>query len=172
MALKLNVGISKKIGQPNFGSLGASCHVEVELDPSLIFNDVPALHSRIKQAYTACRQAVHDELTRGQATASEQMSNGQADAPAAGIGSINGTNGQRATQKQIDYAKQLAAQILGLGFRRLETLSDHMFTKPLADLSSLEASKLINTLKAIKVGDVELATALNGAVHDRETEPS
>ena len=40
MSLKLNVGICKKIAQPDFGSLGASCHVEVELDPSLIFNDV------------------------------------------------------------------------------------------------------------------------------------
>ena len=172
MALKLNVGISKKIGQPNFGSLGASCHVEVELDPSLIFNDVPALHSRIKQAYTACRQAVHDELTRSQAMADEQTSNGQADAPATVIGSTNGTNGQHASRKQIDYAKQLAAQILGLGFRRLETLSNHMFGKPLADLSSLEASRLINTLKAIKVGDVELATALNGTTDDRQTDLS
>ena len=30
MPLKLNVSVSKKIGQPDFGSLGAVCGVELE----------------------------------------------------------------------------------------------------------------------------------------------
>jgi hypothetical protein len=34
MPLRLHVGLTKKIGQPDYGSLGASCSVEVELDQS------------------------------------------------------------------------------------------------------------------------------------------
>ena len=40
MPLRLNVGLSKKIGQPDYGSLGATCHVEVELDGSLVQQDL------------------------------------------------------------------------------------------------------------------------------------
>ncbi len=32
MGIKVNVGLAKKIGQPDYGSLGATCNVEFELD--------------------------------------------------------------------------------------------------------------------------------------------
>mgnify|MGYP003351377640 CR=1 FL=1 len=31
MGVKLSVGLQKKVGLPEFGSLGASCHVEFEI---------------------------------------------------------------------------------------------------------------------------------------------
>ncbi len=69
MPMKLNVGVSQKVGQPNYGSVGASCNLEMELDASLIEKDLDGFHARIRAAYVAAHQAVHDELARLQAPA-------------------------------------------------------------------------------------------------------
>lgn len=61
--LKLNTGITRKIGLPDYGSAGASCNLEVELDTSL-FQDLEGLHQVVRRAYAACNQAVQDELAR------------------------------------------------------------------------------------------------------------
>jgi hypothetical protein len=167
MPLKLTVGISKKVGQPNYGSLGALCNVEVELDQSLIFDDPDSLQERITQAYAACRQAVQDELAaQQQATTSAPPANGgaaphttpkrQPDGPS------NGQSGHRASQKQLDYVAQLAEQVHGLGVPRLEALVQQMFAKPLDDLTILDASGLIAWLKQIRAGKIDLGTALGG----------
>jgi len=166
MPLRLNVGLSKKVGLPDYGSLGAHCNVEVELSNSLLEDDLDALHRHVQRTYVACSQAVGDELTRQlheeprQASAQTKpssKSNGN------GRSADGSGNGQRASQKQVEYINQLARQIHGLGVRRLETLANKMCSKPIADLTSLDASGLIDCLKAIKAGDIDLTAALNGA---------
>jgi hypothetical protein len=61
--LRLNVGTNRKIGQPDYGSAGASCNLELELDTAL-FRDREGLQQVVKQAFAACNQAVNDELAR------------------------------------------------------------------------------------------------------------
>ena len=171
MALKLCVGTSQKVGQPDFGSLGASCEVEIELSPSLLQDDLDTFHRHVRTAYVACRQAVSDELARheSRSTGSQPPPAGQPEPrPTASRsngnnGNENGSNGHRASQKQRNYANQLAGQIPRLGTRRIESLSQKMFGKPVADLASLDASALIDTLKALKDGQITLADALDGA---------
>jgi len=189
MPLTLNVGISKKIGQPDFGSVGATCNVSVELDAALLTREPDAFQRHVRNAYAACSQAVNEELARqttpGAATQTANSSptaaagpigngngNGAAQAAPAAAGNGNGTSGNgngnsngshAASQKQMGYVNQLARQIRGLGVRKLDALTGKMFGKPLAGLTSLDASSLIDTLKAIKDGSVSLEAALNGA---------
>lgn len=65
MPLTLNVGLMKKIGQPRYGSLSASCHLEIELESSLLERDEEGLQDRIRRTFAACRRAVETELAIG-----------------------------------------------------------------------------------------------------------
>ena len=169
MSFKLNLGLSKKVGLPDYGSLGATCHVETDLDGSLLNSDLEGFHRHVREIYVACSQAVHDELVRQQAVngnggtpQTTRTQNSESEDPLGHSHRRNG-NGQQASQKQLEYIEQLARQIHGLGTRRLETLAEKMFAKPMAGLSSMDASGLIDTLKEIKSGRIDLAAALNGS---------
>jgi hypothetical protein len=189
MPITINIGSSKKIGLPNYGSLSASCSVQLEAGHGLLEGDLTEFHRRVREAFAACRQAVEDELARQhEANPSDQAANesrptvlppqyggngngsgnngkghrnGQNNLPNANA--ANGQNGHMASEKQISYAQQLAKQIHGLGIRRLETLAQKMFGKPLAAMTSFDASAFIDTLKAIKAGEINLDAVLSGA---------
>jgi hypothetical protein len=172
MPLTVNVGYSQKLGRPDFGSVGASCHVECELDGRLALDDPENFQSKIHQLYAACAQAVEAQLAQqSRATApsaaprngarklsKEARSAGSAESKSAANGSAN----HRASSRQIEYLNQLARQIDGIGVRRLESLAQRICNKPLANLSSFDASSLIDTLKAIKSGRLDVEGALQG----------
>ena len=155
MPLKLNVSVSKKVGQPDFGSLGAVCGVELELSEGLLQSDLDAFQRQVRDAYVVCDQAVSDELARHQARPTPPRSNGQAatgpdHGPAANNGrAASRTTGARAvkpaTPNQIKALYAIAhrqhADLDGL-------LRDEYGVERPDDLSLSEASRLIDQLKA------------------------
>ena len=61
MPLKLSIGLSRKVGQPNFGSRQASIGLEVELDSALL-TEPQSLQERVDLLYRFADQAVETEL--------------------------------------------------------------------------------------------------------------
>lgn len=78
MALKLSIGFQKKIGLPEYGSAGANCQVEFELDRSEFHNNLEAFHEKARQAFIACQQAVNDQLSRQAQNGTAVNGNGHA----------------------------------------------------------------------------------------------
>jgi hypothetical protein len=171
MPITINVGLSKKIGTANYGSLGATCAVDFEVEHGLLQNDLDTFHRHVRNAFAACRQAVNDELARHQQA--EGSSDDTASTPAEAevpeqlgpafltpLKNGNGNGGHQASEKQLTYLRQLAKQVEGMGVRKLESMSQRMVGKPLAAISSFDASRLIDALKSLKCGDLVLSEVL------------
>jgi hypothetical protein len=143
------------VGLPDYGSVGASCNVEVELDSTPIDRDLDAFHARVRDVYVAAHQAVHDELARLQgpiaapldppASPQRHASNGQSggngntDRQPAGRSRLR----KPATENQVrairSIANQQHADLDGL-------LREYGVDRP-EDLSLRQASELIDVLK-------------------------
>jgi hypothetical protein len=169
MPMKFNVGMHRKVGQPNYSSLGASCNVEVELSGSLVFDDPNAFQQHVREVYAACERAVDEQLGTMQKLNGSSNGDAHAEPPARHNGDTdvgqhngNGAAARQVTEKQLGYIRQLAGQINGLGVRKLESLSQNMFGKPVAGLTSLDASGMIDYLKGIKEAEVDLQAAIKG----------
>lgn len=63
MPLIIRVSVSRKIGQPEFSSVGASCEIQAELDAGAL-HDLDGFHDECRRVYCAAHQAVNDELAR------------------------------------------------------------------------------------------------------------
>ena len=189
--LRLNIGFNRKLGEANFSSRGASVNLEIEVEsgvvrePDKLQAKIDYLFKLAKASVDAQLNGTsppqqpqpaannngnngnNGNGTHANASAGQANGNGSGNghsSAANGNGSSNGSgngNGHHASDKQLNFANQLAKGIRGLGTRRLESLSGRMFGKPLADLTSLDASSLIDTLKAIKEGRVSLDAALS-----------
>ena len=154
MPLKLNVGVSRKVGLPDYGSVGASCNLEMELDSALLERDLDGFHARVRDAFVAARQAVQDELARVQAPVELAQPASAPRAPTSGGSNGNGHASagptersraqKRATDKQVKailaIARQQHADLDGL------LQQDYGVHRP-EDLSLKQASELIDMLK-------------------------
>lgn len=184
MPLTVSLGVNRKIGLPAYSSVGASCHVELELESSLLQSDLEKFFRHVRDAYAACTTAVHEQLERAQESPAAQpaplpvaatLPHAGAPSPS-GNGNGNGhtptpslsppdADGEvsyflRASSRQLSFARQLATQIDGLGLRRLDALTEQLLGKPLADLSRADAAVLIQTLKNLRSGAADLKELL------------
>jgi len=162
--LKLNIGFNRKIGEANFSSRGASVNLEIEVE-SAVVREPDKLQAKIDYLFKLAKASVDAQLNGTspprQSPPTAGNGNGQSNQAGGNVQGNRNSNGHRATEKQINFANQLAKGIRGLGSRRLESLTGRMFGKPLAELTSLDASSLIDTLKAIKEGRVSLDAAFS-----------
>jgi hypothetical protein len=142
--LTLNVGVSKKLGLPDYSSVGATCSVQVELDSALLEHDLEGFHERARAAYVACHQAVHDELARLQQHASlptEPLPEPTAEPDRNG----DGRPSKPATANQL---RAIAALARRQGLDLADWLrAGYGVVRP-EDLSLAEASRLIHELRA------------------------
>ena len=66
--IKLNAGFSRKVGEANYSSRGASVNLELELESSLV-SDPDKMHEKIRNLFLLARKAVDEELKNGHADA-------------------------------------------------------------------------------------------------------
>jgi hypothetical protein len=163
MPLTLNVGVSRKVGLPNYASLGASCSTQLELDP-VVLSEPEILRKKIEHAFKICRQAVDVELAKSDTDHLPARLpivspvNGSDDVPIQGDLEVEPP--LLATERQVEFLYQLARQIRGLGGQRLVLVAEHRFGHSLHELSTGEASSLIDLLKEVRSGARPLADLL------------
>ena len=134
--IKLNCGVSRKVGEPNYGSRGASVNVELELESSAA-QDTNLLHQKIRGLFALAKTAVDEELGRSSA-GTGTAATGQRNGPGNG-------DGRPATDAQIRAIRAICDQ-KGLD---PEAQATERFNRGLGELSLPEASRLIDHLKGL-----------------------
>jgi hypothetical protein len=149
MPLKASIGLSRKVGQENYGSLGANCQLEIELDASLI-GDAEAFHEKIKRLYALANQAVMDQLANTSSGTRSGNGNGHAKPTNGhnGNGRINGdTDNAPASNKQIKYLLDIARQRHQMNLTQTaEFCEEAVGTNDVYQLTKSQASLVIDKL--------------------------
>ena len=138
MPFKITVGCSRKLGLPSYGSRGASCSVETEVDGLLVGGDMQLFHDQVERIFAACAQAVSEELARTQ-----QIALSDPPAPATN-GRSHKDSGRRATHSQL-YAISGLSSREGADSKQL--IQARFGVAEPSELSIGQASTLIDELK-------------------------
>lgn len=156
--VRVNVGLSRKTGEANYGSRGASVNFEVELEPQ--FSDQPdQLRAAVRRLFQLARVAVEEEL-RCPSSNGEQHTNGANGNSVNGNGHsrsngevAGGTNGhgrmRQATESQLRAIRLIANR------RRIDLptrLRAEFGVERPDELSIRQASDLIDQLKSPEHG--------------------
>ena len=167
MPMNLNVGLSRKVGEPNYGSRGATVNLELEVDSTLAA-EPDRLQDRIRELFGFAKMSIDEELQvdPSQPAASQQRSTDrtatstrQQHANGRSGGSRAATNGARsngngrqsannpppATASQV---RALHAITYRLGLNLDTVILDQFGVNDPAALTIAEASQLIDGLNA------------------------
>ena len=163
MTIKVNVGVNKKVGLPDYGSAGSHCNIEIEADNSILDNAGQFLQ-RVQDAYEVARQSVEAELahhrpSNGASQSYKEPEKQRQEYRNDNSGSNNsGGNHYIASAKQQQFIASLVKGIKGLDWRTLDRYCGTKFGgKTCSQLSPKEASVLIDDLKLAKSGGKEIA---------------
>jgi len=154
MPVQINIGLNKKVGEPNYGSRGASVHLQTELDSGVI-DEPERLRTQICRLFALARRSLDEEL-HGATT--DQRINGS---------EINGRSGHQITNRIADrnghvidgHSPGESRSATPAQIRAIHAIADHRgidLTSDLrhcgvfrvADLSLSDASHLIDELKS------------------------
>ena len=147
MPVKINVGVAKKVGQPNFGSAGATCNVEFEIDGGYDNGSTERFQDAVRRAYAACREAVESELTAQEQDTKPQLGGSHQSSVTNGTGNQSnpGTQTRGATASQVRAIHAIANHS---GISLAAVLSEFNVSRP-DDLSVRDASTVIDQLKSL-----------------------
>ncbi len=136
MPLKLIIGRSKKIGEPNYGSRGATVGLEVEADVGLL-NQPQQLHDRIAKLFRIANESIEQELNGGKAPTVATTVQGR-------IAAVTEAAAKPATGKQIRAIYALAKQS---EIDVVDALQSRFGVERPEELSVIQASQFIDLLK-------------------------
>jgi hypothetical protein len=108
MAVTVTVGLQKKIGLPAYGSLCASCSLEIEVDHSCLDHNLVQFHEKIADAYQACRQAIEEQLAFGQQAAHAESARPEPSVAVRNGNSQNGSNPVKPSANTSDQQTEVA----------------------------------------------------------------
>jgi hypothetical protein len=154
MPLKLNVGLSRKVGESNYGSRGASVNVELELDSSLV-SDPNKLKERIRQVYDVARSSLSEELNGHGPSNGNGQSNVNGHASGNGQANGNGNGNGQAPTNQSPFRPATSSQVKAIlaiaAKHRLDIpmlLQNRFHAQKPEELSVRQASEFIDMLKS------------------------
>jgi hypothetical protein len=150
--IKLNCGFSRKVGEANYGSRGASVNLELELATDAA-SDANSLNDKIRRLFALAKKAVDDELN-GQSAPAEASARGAVLAQGAdgnggnGDGQPGNGSSTAATNKQVKLIMDLA-RTRKMNLSVVERLCQETCgVSDVYGLTKSQASAVIDRLKA------------------------
>lgn len=148
MPVTISVGFNRKVGEPNYGSRGASVNLQIEREAALLA-DPAALTEQVDALFELARGCVESELTES-AAQSDAAGSPPSAASSGSPARLPLTPRQRRTIEHLVQREQLNMDHL---------LQHYAQGRPLAQVTRAQASRLITDLYAQSTPLPEMAAS-------------